>query len=100
MFSSFKDFLIFAVLLCACQREKSRRGDGDTAPKRKRENKKQNIKQNQKAREKISKTVLETKDLCKTYIVDKNSNNVLQNVNFRVEEGEFVSIMGPSGSGK
>lgn len=48
----------------------------------------------------MSKTVLETKDLCKTYIVDKNSNNVLQNVNFRVEEGEFVSIMGPSGSGK
>jgi len=44
--------------------------------------------------------VLETKDLCKTYIVDKYSNNVLQNVNFKVEEGEFVSIMGPSGSGK
>lgn len=48
----------------------------------------------------MSKTVLETKDLCKTYIVDKNSNNVLQNVNFKVEEGQFVSIMGPSGSGK
>ena len=25
---------------------------------------------------------------------------VLQNVNFKVEEGEFVSVMGPSGSGK
>jgi len=45
-------------------------------------------------------TVIETKDLCKTYIIDKQSNNVLQNVNFKVEEGEFVSIMGPSGSGK
>jgi putative ABC transport system ATP-binding protein len=44
--------------------------------------------------------ILETKDLCKTYIVDKYSNNVLQNVNINVEEGEFVSIMGPSGSGK
>lgn len=44
--------------------------------------------------------VLETKDLCKTYIVNKYSNNVLQNVNFKVEEGEFVSVMGPSGSGK
>lgn len=45
-------------------------------------------------------TVIETKDLCKTYIVNKQSNNVLQNVNLRVEEGEFVSVMGPSGSGK
>ena len=45
-------------------------------------------------------TVIETKDLCKTYIVDKYSNNVLQNVNFTVKDGEFVSIMGPSGSGK
>ena len=45
-------------------------------------------------------TVIETRDLCKTYIVDGYSNNVLQNVNFKVEEGEFVSIMGPSGSGK
>jgi len=44
--------------------------------------------------------VLETKDLCKTYIVDKMSNNVLQNVNFKVEEGELISVMGPSGSGK
>ncbi len=48
----------------------------------------------------MSEIVLETKDLCKTYIVDKYSNNVLQNVNFKIEEGEFVSIMGPSGSGK
>ena len=45
-------------------------------------------------------TVIETKDLCKTYIVNKQSNNVLQNVNFSVAEGEFVTVMGPSGSGK
>ena len=45
-------------------------------------------------------TVIETKDLCKTYIVNKQSNNVLQNVNFSVEEGAFVTVMGPSGSGK
>ena len=38
--------------------------------KTKTKRKKRNIKQNQKAREKMSKTVLETKDLCKTYIVD------------------------------
>ena len=45
-------------------------------------------------------TVIETRDLCKTYIVDKQSNNVLQNVNLKVRDGEFISVMGPSGSGK
>ena len=43
---------------------------------------------------------LEAIDLCKTYIVDGYSNNVLQNVNLKIAEGEIVSIMGPSGSGK
>ena len=45
-------------------------------------------------------TLIRTKDLCKTYIVNKQSNNVLQNVNLTVDDGEFVSVMGPSGSGK
>ena len=48
----------------------------------------------------LMSTVIETRDLCKTYIVNKQSNNVLQNVNLTVAEGEFVTVMGPSGSGK
>lgn len=45
-------------------------------------------------------TILNVKDLCKTYIVNKRQNNVLKNVNFTVDEGEMVAVMGPSGSGK
>ncbi len=44
--------------------------------------------------------ILEVKDLCKTYVIDKRQNNVLKNVNFQLEEGDMVAIMGPSGSGK
>lgn len=46
------------------------------------------------------KKVLEIKNLCKTYIVNKRQNNVLKNVNFSIEENEMVAVMGPSGSGK
>ncbi len=46
------------------------------------------------------RTVLEAKNLCKTYIVNKRQNNVLKNVNLTVSEGEMVAVMGPSGSGK
>ncbi len=44
--------------------------------------------------------VIDVKDLCKTYVVNKKQNNVLKNVNFSVREGEMVAVMGPSGSGK
>ncbi len=45
-------------------------------------------------------TILEVKDLCKTYIINKRQNNVLRNVDFSIAEGEMVAVMGPSGSGK
>ena len=45
-------------------------------------------------------TLLQTKGLCKTYIVNKHQNNVLKNIDLTINEGEMVAIMGPSGSGK
>ncbi|MDF2541107.1 MAG: transporter ATP-binding protein [Herbinix sp.] len=48
----------------------------------------------------MSNQILEVKDLCKTYIVNKRQNNILRNLNFQMEEGDFVAVMGPSGSGK
>ena len=45
-------------------------------------------------------TVLQTKGLCKTYIVNKRQNNVLKYIDLEIREGEMVAIMGPSGSGK
>lgn len=48
----------------------------------------------------MSNPILDVKGLCKTYIVNEYSNNVLQNIDFSLQQGEFVSVMGPSGSGK
>ncbi len=44
--------------------------------------------------------ILDVKNLCKTYIVNKRQNNILKNVSFTVADGEMVAVMGPSGSGK
>ncbi len=44
--------------------------------------------------------ILEAKNLCKTYVVNKRQQHVLKNINMSIKEGEFISVMGPSGSGK
>lgn len=44
--------------------------------------------------------MIEIKDLHKSYKTGSNSLHVLKGINFKVAEGELVSIMGSSGSGK
>lgn len=39
-------------------------------------------------------------NLKKEFKVNKNSFKILDNINFEVKKGEFISIMGPSGAGK
>ena len=41
--------------------------------------------------------ILEFKEVSKSY--DKNTK-ALKQINFSVEQGEFISIIGPSGAGK
>lgn len=44
--------------------------------------------------------LIEVKNLIKTYRTGEESFNALDDVSFSINEGEFVSIMGTSGSGK
>ncbi len=36
--------------------------------------------------------ILEVKNLCKTYVVNKRQNNVLKNVNFRWKEERWLRL--------
>ncbi|HPG39603.1 MAG TPA: ABC transporter ATP-binding protein [bacterium] len=44
--------------------------------------------------------MIKTTNLTKVYQTDEIETTALNNINFQVNEGEFVSIMGPSGCGK
>ena len=44
--------------------------------------------------------MIKTKNLKKVYTTEEVETTALNNVNFEVKKGEFVSIMGPSGCGK
>ncbi len=45
-------------------------------------------------------TLIETRKLVKTYDVGDEGVHALEDVSVKIEQGEFVAIMGPSGSGK
>jgi putative ABC transport system ATP-binding protein len=44
--------------------------------------------------------IVEAVNLKKTYMLGKVSVNALRGVNLRVENGDFLAVLGPSGSGK
>ena len=44
--------------------------------------------------------MLMMKNITKTFTQGKEDIHALKNINFEVEQGEFISIIGPSGSGK
>ncbi len=48
----------------------------------------------------MAKKIIELQDVVKTYKIGDTEVRALRGVSYTVEEGEFLAIMGPSGSGK
>lgn len=48
----------------------------------------------------MADSVINMKNVKRTYIMGDSEVHALRNVSFNIEQGEFVTIMGPSGSGK
>ena len=48
----------------------------------------------------LNMSILQTIDLKKYYGTEPNITRALEGVNFSVEDGEFVAVVGTSGSGK
>lgn len=46
------------------------------------------------------KIVLELKNICKNYSTKTETLEIIKNLNLKIEEGDFISILGQSGSGK
>ena len=49
---------------------------------------------------KNKETIIELKDVWKTYQMGDNKVHALRGINLKVHRGEFLAIVGPSGSGK
>jgi len=48
----------------------------------------------------MKKKLIELKSITKSYFIGKEKFDILKGINLRLDEGDFVAIMGPSGSGK
>ncbi len=45
-------------------------------------------------------TIIEVKQLCKTYLSGQHRLTVLDHIDLEIQRGDFISLMGPSGAGK
>jgi ABC-type lipoprotein export system ATPase subunit len=55
---------------------------------------------NDKTKENGNHSIVEIKDVVKSFKVGDGEVTILKGISFDVKRGEFVSIVGPSGNGK